>query len=107
MMSSPEDMSGWSSGLPASSAKCKRADILPGSCIRLQPLAPSSSKLRLCKNMIHRRLKKGSGVGRGAFRGGSLAGGGGGGEGGGGGGAGGVGGGEGVVEFPWHATEAQ
>lgn len=47
MIQTPEDMSGLSAALPASSAKCKRADILPGSCIRLQPLAPSSSKLVL------------------------------------------------------------
>ncbi|KAL3137283.1 hypothetical protein ABBQ32_006825 [Trebouxia sp. C0010 RCD-2024] len=43
MVNTPEDMSKWSSRLPTSSAKCKRADILPGSCIRLEPLAPSPS----------------------------------------------------------------
>lgn len=43
LMNTPEDLTGLADAIPAASAKRKRADILPGSCIRLQPLAPSAS----------------------------------------------------------------
>ena len=44
LMNTPEDLTGLADAIPAASAKRKRADILPGSCIRLQPLAPSASE---------------------------------------------------------------
>ena len=44
LMNTPEDLTDLADVIPAASAKRKRADILPGSCIRLQPLAPSASK---------------------------------------------------------------
>lgn len=43
LMNSPEDMSSLTEALPAAAAKRKRAEVLPGSCIRLQPLAPTAS----------------------------------------------------------------
>ena len=44
LMNTPEDIAQLLPALPESAAKCKRADILPGSCIRMQPLAPLPSK---------------------------------------------------------------
>ncbi len=44
LMNTPEDLTGLADAIPKASSKRKRADILPGSCIRLQPLAPSASE---------------------------------------------------------------
>ena len=47
LMNSPEDMSSLTEALPAAAAKRKRAEVLPGSCIRLQPLAPTASEVAM------------------------------------------------------------
>ncbi len=44
LMNTPEDLTGLADAIPKASSKRKRADILPGSCIRLQPLAPTASE---------------------------------------------------------------
>ena len=44
LMNTPDDLTGLADAIPKASSKRKRADILPGSCIRLQPLAPSESE---------------------------------------------------------------
>lgn len=44
-MNTPEDMTELTPLLPAAAAKRKRANIKPGTCIRLQPLKPGASKL--------------------------------------------------------------
>ena len=44
LMNTPEDMSRLTPSLPAAAAKRKRANIKPGTCIRLQPLKPGASK---------------------------------------------------------------
>ena len=44
LINTPEDLTGLADAIPKASSRRKRADILPGSCIRLQPLAPSESE---------------------------------------------------------------
>ena len=44
LMSTPDDMSKLTPSLPAAAAKRKRANIKPGTCIRLQPLKPGAGE---------------------------------------------------------------